>query len=707
MFDNAIISNNFATWGGGVYNDHNCTLNMSGNAALLDNDAYLYGGGVYNWNYYATSAPSLVSLSDNAKISGNSAASYGGGVQNTNNGLLFLSGAVVISNNSALYGGGIYTTSALPDAVTINGGTIANNSASSGGGIYTTRDLLMRAGVIGNNTAEFNGGGVYVGSTGFFELLAGVVSNNVAGNNGGGIWITNIGDIDALGQKLYVESGVLFEDNLASVLVSLSELGVHETEVYRNQVKVMDGLWSSGQRFGINNYDISYTASCMVIYDPGEQGTWQSGDETYTGLAFGDYTPIFGTASGADYTVDHILGWRFIGWLPALSATVSGNVTYVAQWTADGGVEPVFYTVRYDGNGYTGGMVPLGGSYPAGYSVLVAAQGSMVREGYVFQGWAYSSDAKTPDFTASSYLSLTRDVTLFAVWLEESPSVLCTVSYLPGLYGTFEGVSFVCVLGDLTPEAPVVSGQSGWSFIGWAPKPTSTVLGDATYVAQWEQNNPTPSPTVTPVPTAAPTATPTRSPTVTPSPTPTRPPAVTPTPVPTLLPTLSPSPSPTVLPPGGGVDGVPVWAFVNLVLSVVGVVLAVVLSLFVLLQRSQKQKKQHAQEQIKANQKQNRTNQNQKTANTPDDHTEEQKKKKQRRLFWFLLSVIMGIVGIVVFFLTEDMSRPMVLVDNWTIVNVIVFIVELIAIAFTFKHKKNNTDNTEEPASSTPTSNTQ
>jgi predicted outer membrane repeat protein len=702
MFDHAIISNNFATWGGGVYNDHNCTLNMSGNAALLDNDAYLYGGGVYNWNYYTTSAPSLVSLSDNAKISGNSAASYGGGVQNTNNGLLFLSGAVVISNNSALYGGGIYTTSALPDAVTINGGTIANNSASSGGGIYTTRDLLMRAGVIGNNTAEFNGGGVYVGSTGFFELLAGAVSNNVAGNNGGGIWITNIGDIDALGQKLYVESGVVFKDNAASVLVSLSELSVPETEVYRNQVKVMDGLWSSGQRFGINNYDISYTASCIVIYDPGEQGTWQPGDETYSGLAFGDSTPIFGTASGADYTVDHTLGWIFTGWLPAWSATVSGNVTYVAQWTGGGGVEPIFYTVRYDGNGYTGGEVPLGGYYPAGHSVLVAAQGSMVRADYVFQGWAYISDAKTPDFAAGStaYLSLTGDVTLFAVWLEEgSPSLTYTISYLPGEYGTFEAVSFVCALGDLTPEAPVVTGQPGWSFIGWAPNQSSTVEGDATYVAQWKpETTPTPSPNPTATPTSSPTSTPTRPPTSTPSPTPTRPPTSTPSPTPTPVPTLSPSPSPTVSPPGENVDEVPVWALVNLILSVVGVILAILLTIGVLLQCSQK----HTKSQTKQTETKNA-----KYADNQSIEETEVEKQKQRHLLWFVLSVILGIAGIIVFLFTEDLSRPMGLVDSWTIVNVIILAVQIIALIFTFKHKKDNTSNTEEPNTSTPTSNTQ
>ncbi|MCL2477064.1 MAG: hypothetical protein FWE73_07370, partial [Candidatus Bathyarchaeota archaeon] len=66
-------------------------------------------------------------------------------------------------------------------------------------------------------------------------------------------------------------------------------------------------------------------------------------------------------------------------------------------------------------------------------------------------------------------------------------------------------------------------------------------------------------------------------------------------------------------------------------------------------------------------------------------------------------TLAMGIAGIIVFLLTEDMSRTMTLVDKWTIVNVIIFAVQIIAIVFVFKHQKtNNADNTEEPNSSVP-----
>jgi H+/gluconate symporter-like permease len=103
----------------------------------------------------------------------------------------------------------------------------------------------------------------------------------------------------------------------------------------------------------------------------------------------------------------------------------------------------------------------------------------------------------------------------------------------------------------------------------------------------------------------------------------------------------------------------------------------------VLLQCRQKQKKQEQQNQQK----------NTKNQYTTNDKTAAEKKQKQHRLFWLLLSVIMGVVGIVVFFLTEDMSRSMAMVDKWTIVNAIILAVEIIAIVFTFKHNKNNNKN--------------
>ena len=66
--------------------------------------------------------------------------------------------------NSATEGGGIYLAKGKGD-FTLNGETaiISHNTATNGGGIYLYKDPLLNQGSITNNTAEKNGGGMYIG----------------------------------------------------------------------------------------------------------------------------------------------------------------------------------------------------------------------------------------------------------------------------------------------------------------------------------------------------------------------------------------------------------------------------------------------------------------------------------------------------------------------------------------------------------------
>ena len=66
-----------------------------------------------------------------------------------------------------------------------------------------------------------------------------------------------------------------------------------------------------------------------VTYSDGMNGSIFA-TENYADLKAGDTTPAF---KGSTYRY----GYRFDGWKPVWSATVTGNVTYVAQWTYVGG----------------------------------------------------------------------------------------------------------------------------------------------------------------------------------------------------------------------------------------------------------------------------------------------------------------------------------------------------------------------------------
>jgi uncharacterized repeat protein (TIGR02543 family) len=64
-----------------------------------------------------------------------------------------------------------------------------------------------------------------------------------------------------------------------------------------------------------------------IIYAPGAHDTFDK--KTYTGLHLGDPTPAAPEVTGDE-------DWVFIGWSPSISPTVTGSVTYVAQWEQKG-----------------------------------------------------------------------------------------------------------------------------------------------------------------------------------------------------------------------------------------------------------------------------------------------------------------------------------------------------------------------------------
>ena len=176
---NGTISGNSAdnskggyAYGGGVYADGNCTLTMSGNAAISGNTAAGgYGGGVYVDDLNGLSS---FTMSDNAAISGNTVRSYGGGVC-VKYGTFTMSGNAAISGNAATGingdGGGVYVASTddMPSKFIMNSGTISGNTAKNGGGVYvySTTELggtfTMNGGEITGNNGTYDGGGVYAG----------------------------------------------------------------------------------------------------------------------------------------------------------------------------------------------------------------------------------------------------------------------------------------------------------------------------------------------------------------------------------------------------------------------------------------------------------------------------------------------------------------------------------------------------------------
>jgi uncharacterized repeat protein (TIGR02543 family) len=356
-----------------------------------------------------------------------------------------------------------------------------------------------------------------------------------------------------------------------------------------------------------------------------------------------------------------------------ISKGTTGDIVLTAHWQT----ATVRYSVIYNGNANTGGTPPTDGNSPyvAGSQVSVLGPGSLSRSGYTLLGWSTSSNTNTATYTAGSTFTITANTVLYAVWRQNtSPTSYYTVSYQPGTYGAFTvQITRNLAYGDLTPAAPKVTGESGWRFTGWSPVPSTTVRGDAVYVAQWVQEQSAlftvqfvdwngaliESQNVISGDDAVAPKSPTREgyiftgwdqkyTNVTTSL--------------TITAQYTDNPQPLQS-----------WALVNLLLSLAGIVLAVAAVVYVLLQQKRQREKQ---------------------TNDPSSTKQPAQNSKQNKLYrnlCLIIAFILGIVGVVVFLLTQDLSQPMGFVDQWSVLHVILFMFEILGLFFVFYPKTHTT----------------
>ena len=235
-----------------------------------------------------------------------------------------------------------------------------------------------------------------------------------------------------------------------------------------------------------NGIDDNEETKYTVTYTDGVDGEEVFADQVYGNLLSGVATPAFeGTPTREGYV--------FKGWNPAVAATVTGNVTYVATWGEDknnNGIddnEETKYTVTYT-DGVDGEVFAdqVYGNLLSGVATP-AFEGTPTREGYVFKGWEPSVAEK-----------VTGDVTYVARWGEDKNNngiaddeeTKYTVRYTDGVD---EEVIFADqVYGNLlsgvdTPAFKGTPTREGYVFKGWKPAVAEKVTGDVTYVAVWEK----------------------------------------------------------------------------------------------------------------------------------------------------------------------------------------------------------------------------
>ena len=208
---NAVVSNNSAFSGGGIYQAGPVTLT---NSTISNNTAQEEGGGISN--YLGSSASHSLILIRSEII--NNAAASGGGIANT--GPLTIDSSTISHNTATSGGGGILNRAFGVSNATFRGTidaintTISNNSGgSSGGGILqTTGTVNLINSTISDNSAT-SGGGVSLPSESTYTVGGDIsvilnLKNSIIANSTGGD-CASIGTINA--------EFSLIEDGLACV----------------------------------------------------------------------------------------------------------------------------------------------------------------------------------------------------------------------------------------------------------------------------------------------------------------------------------------------------------------------------------------------------------------------------------------------------------------------------------------------------------
>ena len=394
-------------------------------------------------------------------------------------------------------------------------------------------------------------------------------------------------------------------------------------------------------------------------------------------------------AADAQYT------YTFKGWDKDYTE-VKGNQTYVAVYEKTTNK----YNVTYDLNGgeWTEATNEFKYEYKATVEVIKTVP---TREGYKFSGWR--SEEVTIENDA--FTMPAKDVVLKAVWeANPTPTPIPSEEPTPTPAPTEEPTPTPAPTEEPTPTPAPTEEPTPTPAPTEEPTPTPAPTEEPTPTpAPTEESTPTPVPTEESTPTPAPNPNPNPNP-ATPTPTPVAPvvPATvaTPTPKPTATPSTTPSDNggkgdgnndgeigetinDNETPLANGEDiadnatplaglGTGAWALINLILTIVTTLLSILLLIGYI------GKKKKALEDEDGN------------VVLDENGKEVMEYEKNKKGLWRLISIIPALIAIIVFIFTEDMTLPMIFVDKWTILHVVIALVQVVVMVLCKKRKDEN-----------------
>ncbi len=232
-------------------------------------------------------------------------------------------------------------------------------------------------------------------------------------------------------------------------------------------------------------YEAKDDATYTVTYNDGV-GNTAFMPVVFTDLQKGTVTPMAGVPAVWERSGDRYY-YLLAGWTPEVSANVTENAVYTANWKAIPKETYQFVTVTYtDGIGGKAFADQVAhcrircywenGEYGYEFPFTPDFQGTPSRKGYTFGGWS-------PEVTEKAE----GNAIYTAVWIPDEDTTF-TVTYNDGMGGKAQ------VYKDLAPDSstPKYEGildRPGYRFICWDPLVENKVTDDAVYTAVWEKKD--------------------------------------------------------------------------------------------------------------------------------------------------------------------------------------------------------------------------
>jgi len=392
--------------------------------------------------------------------------------------------------------------------------------------------------------------------------------------------------------------------------------------------------------------------------------------------------------------------YTFDKWTPELEA-VTKDATYQASYKAEKNSYKVTW-LDEDGSLLREDTVKYGEMPEYGENPTKAATDEYT---YTFDKWTPELEAVTKDATYQASYKAEAIPTPTPIPSEEpTPTPAPTEEPTPTPAPTEEPTPTPAPTEESTPTPAPTEEPTPTPAPTEEPTPTPAPTEEPTPTpAPTEESTPTPAPTEESTPTPAPNPNPNPNP-ATPTPTPVAPvvPATvaTPTPKPTATPSATPSDNggkgdgnndgeigetinDNETPLANGEDitdnatplaglGTGAWALINLILTIVTTLLSILLLIGYI------GKKKKALEDEDGN------------VVLDENGKEVMEYEKNKKGLWRLISIIPALIAIIVFIFTEDMTLPMIFVDKWTILHVVIALVQVVVMVLCKKKKDEN-----------------